>query len=164
MDAYVKNLTAGVTNKATELGLNSDDPNIAALLQFIVEQPVIPNKSDGAEKRRRKSVYSSSVSAGDRCGAHRADGEQCTRRRKSGTEFCGTHHKGTPHGIRTDAPVNEERGVEVWAQDIRGIIFWIDAENHVYNPEDIERRESNPRVIAQWVKLKDGTYSIPDFF
>jgi hypothetical protein len=164
VDAYVKHLTAGVVEKAAELGLGENDPNMLTLLHLIAEHPAPPDTSAKSEKSRRKSVYSASVSTGDRCTAHRADGKQCTRRHKPDTEFCGTHLKGTPHGIHEAPPVSEERGVEVWAQDIRGIIFWIDAENHVYNPEDVERRESNPRVIAHWAKLDDGTYTIPDFF
>ena len=48
------------------------------------------------KRKRVKNV----VHLSDRCCAKRANGEQCTRRRKdTTTEYCGTHLKGTPHGI-----------------------------------------------------------------
>ena len=46
--------------------------------------------------------------------------------------------------------LNEQ--VEVWAEDIGGIIYWVDGSSNVYLAEDIEKGVINPRVIAKWSK------------
>ena len=53
------------------------------------------NKEDFIKRKRIKNI----VPNYERCIAKRANGEQCTRRNKNGEQFCGTHIKGTPHGI-----------------------------------------------------------------
>ena len=51
---------------------------------------------NNTERRRRKIV----IESNERCCALRSNGSRCTRRKKDGNEkFCGTHIKGTPHGI-----------------------------------------------------------------
>ena len=51
-------------------------------------------KEDFMKRKRIKSI----VPQYERCNAKRANGEQCTRKRKDGLCFCGTHEKGRPHG------------------------------------------------------------------
>jgi hypothetical protein len=100
----------------------------------------------------------------DRCCAKRASDEQCTRRRKEGSEFCGTHMKGTPHGIvveNTDESKVTTHKVEVWAQDIQGIIYYIDKHNNVYDTPDIVMNRVNPKIIAKYIKTGEN-YSIPE--
>jgi hypothetical protein len=100
----------------------------------------------------------------DRCCAKRASIEQCTRRRKDGSEYCGTHMKGTPHGIIDNQieckPTTQK--IEVWAQDIQGIIYYIDKSNNVYQAEDIVINKMNPKIIAKYIKNGE-IYSIPEF-
>jgi hypothetical protein len=48
-------------------------------------------------------------------------------------------------------------------KDIKGINYYIDALQNVYNPEDILANKVNPSVIAKWVKVTDDVYSIPQF-
>jgi hypothetical protein len=117
-------------------------------------------KEDFMKRKRVKN----SVHLADRCCAKRANCEQCTRRRKEGSEYCGTHLKGTPHGIckldENEKPQGQK--IEVWVQDIQGIVYYIDKNNNVYQTEDIYTNKSNPKVIAKY--LKDGeNYSIPEF-
>ena len=100
----------------------------------------------------------------NRCNAKRANSEQCTRRKKEGFEYCGTHLKGTPHGIclsgETDKPLTHK--IEVWVQDIQGIVYYIDKANNVYQAEDIIVNKMNPKIIAKYVKNGEH-YSIPEF-
>ena len=101
----------------------------------------------------------------ERCCAKRANGEQCTRKRKDiDSEFCGTHLKGTPHGI-CDLKQEKSQGqkIEVWAQDIQGIMYYIDKDLNVYQTEDIIQSKVNPKIIAKCVKV-DEKYLIPKFF
>ena len=51
----------------------------------------------GGEMRRVWKI----IPPGERCCGLRANGQQCTRRKKEGQDkYCGTHIKGTPHGTR----------------------------------------------------------------
>jgi hypothetical protein len=52
--------------------------------------------------------------------------------------------------------------VEVWAQDIQGIVYYIDKTNNVYQAEDVVINKVNPKIIAKYVKNGDN-YSIPEF-
>ena len=56
------------------------------LLQELYDQPVLKlDKTDFQKRKRVKNV----VPLHDRCIACRANGEQCTRRRKGDSEYCG---------------------------------------------------------------------------
>jgi hypothetical protein len=118
------------------------------------------NKDDFAKRKRVKNA----VPVFDRCHAKRANGEQCTRRKKDGCLCCGTHTKGTPHGMfdSLDSPVTNIK-VETWVQDIKGIMYHIDSQGNVYDPEDIVANKINPNVIAKYIKNEHGAYSIPTF-
>jgi hypothetical protein len=39
--------------------------------------------------------------------------------------------------------------VEVWIQEIKGIVYYVDANKNVYDPEDILANKINPRVIMK---------------
>jgi len=41
---------------------------------------------------------------------------------------------------------------EIWAEDIRGIIYWIDDEYNVYKTEDVQKNITDPKVIGTWTK------------
>jgi len=118
------------------------------------------SKEDFMKRKRVKNV----VPVFDRCHAKRANGEQCTRRKKDGCVCCGTHTKGTPHGMfdNLEQTITNIK-VETWVQDIKGIMYHIDSQGNVYDPEDIVANTMNPHVIAKYVKNANGEYSIPQF-
>lgn len=152
-----KNDIKGVISKSNIAGTE----NANALLQFIYDyQPLEFTKTDFQKRKRVKNV----VPYFERCCALRANGEQCTRRKKDSEKFCGTHIKGIPHGEInqvTQEPTHTKR--TVWAQDIKGIIYYIDKQNNVYDPQDVLNNTVNPKIIAKY-QLSDGEYSIPALF
>jgi len=160
IETYLSDFKDSVREKATSLGLTSEEKNIQ-LLQHIFDYERLAFQKDDFQKRKRvKNV----VPFFDRCCAKRANNEQCTRRKKDGCEFCGTHSKGTPHGI-VDSQDEEKpttQKVEVWAQDIQGIIYYIDKFGNVYQAEDIVVNKQNPAIIAKYVKNGD-VFTIPEF-
>ena len=98
--------------------------------------------------------------------AKRAEGEQCTRKRKGDSLFCGTHIKGTPHGIIEEtnkSSVVSQKQLHVIAQEIKGIIYYLDETENVYKTEDILQNKCNPQIIAKYNKTKEGEYSIPEY-
>ena len=105
-----------------------------------------------SEKRKRNKHQ---IPLNERCLAKKSGGEQCTRRKKNDSDFCGTHIKGTPHGQTTDL-VNTLKKVNVYAEDIDGIIYYIDDDGNVYNSEDIYQKLDNPRIISKYTKDSDG--------
>jgi len=111
-------------------------------------QPIPLERADFVKRRRTKN----SVPAEERCNAKSAKNDQCTRRRKSGHTCCGTHSKGVPHGLMS-ADDSKSKQKEVWAEDINGIIYYLDAENNVYKTEDIMKNMVNPTILAKWSKV-----------
>jgi len=141
---------------ASDEGLKQEDTN--SLLQFIYDyQPLEFNKVDFQKRKRVKNV----VPYFERCCALRANGERCTRRKKDNDKFCGTHIKGIPHGeINQVKQTPTHTKKTVWAQDIKGIIYYIDDEENVYYPQDVLNGIENPKIIAKYI-LKNGEYNIP---
>jgi len=162
IEIYVTSFKDNVRNKITELDFN-EKTKINELLEFVYEYNRFSLAKEDLSKRKR---IKNSIPSSNRCNAKRANGEQCTRRRKDDCEFCGTHSKGTPNGLIQD---NENNGniainhkMEVFAEEIKGIVYYIDTNFNVYNTEDILSEKINPRIIAKYVK-DDNKYSIPEF-
>jgi len=134
--------------------------DIARLLKIIQNYPVPVITAKDYEKRQRaKNV----VPLYERCKAKRANGEQCTRRKKKGETLCGTHIKGTPHGlIDTLNLENMVQKIDVWIQEINGINYYIDANENIYDPQDVYQNKPNPRRIHKYKKDIEGNYTIID--
>lgn len=137
-----------------------DKDKTSDFLRFVFDFTNLTLSKDDFRKRKRTK---NQVPQYERCTARRANGEQCTRRKKEGECFCGTHIKGTPHGVvdSTEEEAKKTVKIEVWVQDIQGINYYIDAENNVYMPDDILSNSTAPRKIGKW-SLTDGEYHIPN--
>jgi hypothetical protein len=160
LEAYISLFKDNIRDKATKMGMNKDE-NINQILQYVYDYERLTFSKEDFQKRKRVKNF---VPIYDRCCAKRASNEQCTRRKKEGSEYCGTHLKGTPHGIvdTQNEQKNTTHKVEVYAQDIQGIVYYIDKNNNVYQAEDIAMNKVNPKIIAKYVKTGD-VYSIPEF-
>jgi len=159
IETYITSFKDSIRDKACTLGFKNEQAN--SLLQFIYDYERLSLVKDDFMKRKRvKNV----VPFFDRCCAKRANGEQCTRRKKEECGYCGTHMKGTPHGVVDEQEENkpQTQKIEVWAQDIQGIIYYIDKANNVYQAEDIISNKVNPKIIAKYVKTGEQI-SIPEF-
>lgn len=134
-------------------------PAIESILKYMREYPpLVLEKSELTKKKRQNGI----VPAHLRCTAKCGKGEQCSRRAQADSSFCGTHSKGTPHGVieHDDTPALITKKVSIWPEDIRGIQYFIDDVGNVYNHQDIIEGQSNPRVVAKWKKSDDGRYSL----
>jgi len=131
------------------------------LLQYIYDySPLVIGKADFQKRKRIKNHVPLSY----RCSAKRANGEQCTRRKRVGGEFCGTHVKGTPHGIfeNVDSDSVNIENIEIWVQEIKGIFYYIDENGNIYDHEDVLTNNSKMDVIAKYVVDAAGNYTIPE--
>lgn len=160
IETYITEFKDSIREKSTQLGLINDEAS-TQLLQYIYDYDRLSFGKEDFQKRKRVKNY---VPIYDRCCAKRATGEQCTRRRKDNCEYCGTHLKGTPHGIvdNSDEPKVTTQKIQLWVEDIQGIVYYIDNANNVYDASDIIKNQVNPKIIAKYVKNGD-TYSIPEF-
>jgi hypothetical protein len=160
LEAYISSFKDSIRDKASEMGITKDE-KVNQLIQHVYDYERLMFLKEDFQKRKRVKNF---VPIYDRCCAKRASNEQCTRRKKDGSEYCGTHLKGTPHGI-VDTQ-NEEKNtthkVEVHAQDIQGIVYYIDKNSNVYQAEDIAMNKVNPKIIAKYIKTGE-VYSIPEF-
>jgi hypothetical protein len=125
--------------------LNFDEKSkINELLEYVYDyNRLCLNKDDFIKRKRVKN----SIPCVNRCNARRANGEQCTRRRRDDCEYCGTHEKGIPHG-RIEEKTNEnskekeeEMLVEVYLEDQQGIMVYRDKEGRTYDAIDIIRNK-----------------------
>lgn len=159
IEEYTTTFKNSIKEKAVQLGLQNEACN--ELLMYIYDyERLVLTKEDFTKRKRVKNV----VPFFDRCTAKRANNEQCTRRKKADCEYCGTHMKGTPNGMMEaqNESVPTMQKIEVWAQDIGGIIYYVDQTGNVYQAEDIVLNKINPKIIAKYVKTGD-VYSIPAF-
>jgi hypothetical protein len=133
------------------------------LLEYVCEYDRLCFEKDDFVKRKR---LKNTIPQMNRCNAKRASGEQCTRKRRNDCEFCGTHYKGTPYGMINgddqDETPNHNHKIEVFAEDIGGIVYYIDNHKNVYKTEDIIQSKENPKIIAKYEKNGDR-YTIPEF-
>lgn len=129
------------------------------MIQFIYDYPTIRFEDDDFKKRKR---VKNSIPLCNRCMAIKSTNTQCTRRKKDGFEFCGTHIKSTPHGVVNSVNKSTIKKIVTFAVDIAGIISYIDNENNVYDPQDIHENIDNPKVISKCIKNLDGSYSLVD--
>ena len=109
------------------------------------------------KKRRVRNV----IPNDDRCIAYRADKDRCTRKKKDGCDVCGTHMKGTPHGVinSTDVKVNIKK-IEIFTQDIGGIIYYVDNDKNIYSSNDIMKNVNIPSVIGKYTIDANGVYNL----
>ena len=135
----------------------SKDSQYSDFLQYLYDYPSMKLTKEDFQKRKRiKNI----VPQFDRCTAKRANGEQCTRRKKDSNEYCGTHIKGTPHGEVVIEDNNIINKIEIQLQEIQGIHYYIDKKNNVYKMEDIINNCKNPLIISKYKIMQNGEYKL----
>jgi hypothetical protein len=165
----IVNMIQMINNKSDPLSPELISTELMSLLQQLYDRPILKLTHEDFEKRKRaKNVVELQV----RCTALRANGEQCTRRKKNDSNYCGTHNKGTPHGlaVNNDDSINNTlcpHNVSVWAHDFNGIVYYIDVNMNVYDTAAVVNGVDNPSVIAKYTKTIDNegndVYCIPNF-
>lgn len=134
---------------------------ISQLIEYVYEyEKLVFTKDDFVKRKRLKNTIPNM----NRCSAKLANNEQCTRRRKPDCEYCGTHYKGLPNGLMDPNSTNEnanKKTIDIYTEDIRGIIYYLDKYNNVYKVTDILEGVENPQIIAKYSK-NGSEYTIYD--
>jgi len=158
---YITEFKENIRKRITEIeDANVNKASMAELVEYVFEYPRLVISKEELNKRKR---VKNAIPGLIRCVAKRSNGEQCTRRRKDGCEFCGTHVKGTPHGLITSDTndANSLQKLDVFAEEISGIVYYVDKYNNVYKTEDILAGVENPAIIAKCTK-HGNVYTIPE--
>ena len=160
VETYLSNFKNFIKDLVLKEDLEQD--KAAALIESIYNYERLEFTKEDVSKRKR---IKNAIPCLNRCHAKRANGEQCTRKQKDGHMFCGTHVKGTPHGIISTEDNEEPQLIkgEVFAEDINGIVYYVDQHHNVYKTEDILNNKQDPEIITKCVKLENGSYSMPNF-
>lgn len=155
IELYVSDFKKQICERLKAVQMTSAE--LTELNEFIFEFPRCCIEKEELVKRKR---VKNSIPVDNRCAAKRSTGEQCTRRKKDGHDFCGTHCKSIPHGLIgvTDKP----QKIEIFTQDINGIIYYIDHVENVYKMEEVLQGSETPAVIAKYTK-EGNTYILGEF-
>jgi hypothetical protein len=154
---YVGNFKKGIKEKALQLTF-TEEPKIHELIEYIYNYERLTLSKEDVSKRKR---VKNTIPCMNRCTAKRANGEQCTRKQKSGFVYCGTHVKGIPHGtISSNREENNSYiNTEVIAEEVNGIVYYLDKNGNIFSTEDVLKQVPNPKVIARYT-LSNGVYTI----
>lgn len=156
LETYIAKFKSGIKSRVLELKIPQDQAS--ALMEYVYEYDRLVFSKEDVSKRKR---IKNSIPQTNRCHAKRATGEQCTRKQKEGHLYCGTHVKGTPHGIiSTEHCDDDQIKSEVFAEEIYGIVYYLDKHGNVFSTEDVLNNKENPHVIAKY-ELNNGVYTIP---
>ena len=153
-DDYFSKFKEEIRNKISSLEIEESEKT--NLLVFVYDYPKLEiNKEDVSKRKRVKNV----LPTNNRCIACRASGEQCTRRRKDDSDFCGTHCKSIPHGVFDENSTHTKNTTELVMriEEVNGIVYYIDNYNNVYNTEDIMQKVMEPKVVGKYIHDKGVT-------
>jgi hypothetical protein len=137
-------------------GNTSDKTN-----DFIHHLSDFPRLELGAQDFQKRKRIKNNVPDYNRCIAMKCNGERCSRKQKhDGTQFCGTHIKGAPHGTFTsNQETNKKRQVNLRLQEINGISRYIDENKNIYCTQDIIDKVNPPKIIGKYgIKTDNETY------
>lgn len=185
IDTYFSKFKNDIQLKSINLDFSEKD-KINELLEYIFEyekqnlpKEIFMKKTKVTSSQQQSSQYSltPTVQEEERCVAMRKQGDRCNRKRTKGNMYCGTHcikHIQQGCGLGQEISISNEGNInqyiisnsdnihlEVIAQEIQGIIYYMDKELNVYNTEDIFKNLNNPKIIAKAVQLGNNVYSIP---
>jgi hypothetical protein len=158
IEEYTRQFKDDIKDKIVSLHF-CDNERKNDLLEFIYGYEKLTfDKKDVSKPKRTKIDLPFTC----RCIAKRVNGEQCSRRKKNESEYCGTHIKSIPYGIfeTEEDNIESKENLSVFAEDIQGIIYYIDKFLNVYNTEHIVEGIENPKIIAKAHKI-NGVYTIP---
>lgn len=111
---YFSEMKESLKKQIIELNF-SEKEKINELMETIIEYPRLTlNKEDFVKRKRVKN----SIPVVNRCIALRANGEQCTRRRRGDCDYCGTHYKSSPNGEVAEGETDAQKDNPGLCQEI----------------------------------------------
>ena len=153
IETYTSEFKENIRKRMLELGFEQD-PRSNELMEYIYEYHRLVITVEPKKTRVKADIDSDK-----RCIAYRADSQQCSRRKKHGCDYCGTHEKGIPNGfiLNEEKPATTTKLVVI-AREIDGIVYYIDDSRNVYKTEDVMNNVENPTVIGKCMQINDTEF------
>jgi len=155
VNKYISVFQDDIRQKIIELGFNPE--KATELLEYLYNYPKMEITKEDLNKRQRAP---NATPMQNRCNAKKCTGEQCTRKRIEGYEFCRTHYKSSLSEEEKSNPENiipvkskkttNIQKLEVSALNLKGIVYYVDKYNNVYQPSDVLDGKENPRIIGSY--------------
>jgi hypothetical protein len=134
------------------------EKSLMSLLQFVLDsEPLTVTPADYVKRKRTKNT----IPLYDMCSALKADGTRCSRRKREGEHYCGTHTKGTPYGSISGEAIGGE-GVE--SETAEAVVVHgqepleksaADAAGHGKSSPELTHEGQSGRYQAETVWLED---------
>lgn len=157
LEKYLIQFKDSIKKKVAELDFE-EKSKTNELLEYLYEYDRLVLSKEDFSKRPR---VQNNIPVCNRCIAIKSNAERCTRRRKDGYEYCGTHYK--TGGTEENSENTPTKKVEVSAREMDGIVYYVDEYQNVYRTEDILNEKANPQIIAKYQILSGGRYTIREF-
>jgi hypothetical protein len=131
----------------------AEDEKVGAVLQFVCDYDrLVLTSEDFAKRQRIKNVVPPEL----RCNGKRGSGNQCTRRKQEGKEYCGTHAKVNCESSASQMLCKESsvtETLEVWCEEINGIMYYVDKSGKIYDASDVVCNKVSPKVLGKYTKI-----------
>tara|TARA_B110000467_G_C18298176_1_gene469474 strand:+ start:653 stop:1174 length:522 start_codon:yes stop_codon:yes gene_type:complete len=153
---FKQNVSDWVRSMGAEIVI-SGEVKTNDFLQYMNDFPDLELKKCDFQKRKR---VKNNVPDYNRCIALKCNGERCSRKQKNDlVSFCGTHLKGANYGTtEQQEETNKMEKIQLWLQEINGIMRYVDSEFNVYCMEDILNKKDTPRIIGKYNIRDNNSY------
>lgn len=156
LEKYLIKFKDDMKQKVTDLDFE-EKGKMNEFIEFVYEYERLLFSKDNFVKRKR---VQNNIPNENRCIAKKSCNEQCTRRRKEDSEYCGTHYKHAMNGELQNTILNKK--MDVIAKEMEGIVYYVDEFKNVYRTEDILNDVENPKIVAKYELLACGKSVIRD--
>lgn len=150
---FKSNLKDWFTNNKSKIVDEEGNDVTNKFIQHMFDFPSLELTSNDFKRRERSE---SNVADCDRCLALKSNGARCSRRKKNIDGkimgYCGTHLKGISNGSVEETNIVQKEKIQIWIQEINGIIRHIDDKGNIYKTDDIIDRVDSPRIIATYTQ------------
>jgi hypothetical protein len=148
---YLSKMKSDTVKYAQSLSAGRDE-KVDAILQYVCDyNRLIVTAEDLAKRQRIKHVVPPEL----RCNGKRGAGNQCTRRKQEGKEYCGTHAKVNYGVCEMSSAITESNPqtetLEVWCEEIKGIMYYLDKKGNVYDASDVVCNKLSPKILGRCV-------------
>jgi hypothetical protein len=134
LNTFKDDIIKEISNKFKSDNNVSQNDSLQQVINYINGYSRLSFNEEDFSKRKRVKNH---IPEYDRCCAKRADGTQCTRRKKSDDKYCGTHLKGIPHGEIMCMDINEKTKIELLIKTVDGIPQYVDGTGKIYKAEEV---------------------------
>ena len=151
--SFINNLLVRGFNSNLEIILKTicdKNPSMEQSFSQLLEEHCLSKIEieDMSSSKRKKRKKNKILDSQELCMAKKADGMQCTRRRKEQCEYCGKHVNNLKFG-RIDDEVkyqDKEKYIKTKHDKINGEDYLVDDNNFVYNFD-----KNNPKLVGKKV-------------